>query len=482
MSTVRVRPTTLARRARTISATPASATPPTPPTATPPARAAHRPSRRDDILRAGVRVFASTGYNDATVADIAREAGVSPRAVYYHFATKESLLVEATQPVADVLVAIVRRTMTAYHPRDWRLATATMLAEIFAWADEHADEATLYYVWSRLGLPAVAAIRDQVLATCIELGTPPASRSRPRAGPGRYAQELARVVAVDTADDVMSALFAGDTFDPIISRDDVARALADNNGSLISQRCDDLAATALRARSRELVADPRAQQVHENAVPGTDVPARGAHRPSRRQDLIDAAAAEFAVRGVADTTVAHVTDRAGMAPNAVYYHYASKHRLFLDVLDDVSRQVADVIVPSAAVADDARPAKGADLLAAWDRFSRWAERFPDRARIHLTASAAISVESERVRRAAQLAVVERTKAWMRLGVESSTTDIDAHVGAIALGDLFRRASAIVLLDGGRSAALDAAVVDVGLRILIGAHCDDAADGSTPPAA
>ena len=136
-----------------------------------------------------------------------------------------------------------------------------------------------------------------------------------------------------------------------------------------------------------------------------------------------------------------------------------------------------MIVPAAGTTHGDRPDKGADLLAAWDRFSRWTERFPDHARIHFTAAAAISVESERVRRAAQLAVVERTKDWMRLGVESSTTDIDVHVGAIALGDLFRRASAVVLFGEGRSEALDVAVVDVGLRILIGAHCADDAAGS-----
>lgn len=414
---------------------------------------------------------------------------MSARAFYYHFATKESLLVEAVQPVADALVEIVTRTMTAYHPRQWRTATAAMLEEIFEWADAHTEEATLYYVWSRLGLPAVAAIRDQVLATCIELGAPPVPATPPRSKAAHYSQELARVVAVDTADEVMSALFAGDTFGSMIARDDVARALADNNGALISERRAGVARELVAASSAARRSGPRSA-AFDAGTPSRDrpdepTPRRGAHRPSRRHDLVLAAAAEFAARGVAATTVGHVTDRAGMAPNAVYYHYSSKHQLFLDVLDDVSRQVAEVIVPTDVTATVAtvaitRPAKGADLLAAWDRFATWAEQFPDHARIHITTSAAISVDSERVRRAAQLAIVERTMAWMRHGVESSTTDIDAHVGAIALGDLFRRASAMALLGDGRTDALDTAVVDVGLRILIGAHCegDNAGPGPT----
>src|ERR1044072_4508358 len=62
-------------------------------------RPAHRPSRRDDVLAAGTVEFVERGFASVSVTDIAKRAGMTPAAVYYHFPTKE-----------DVLLAIVGRT------------------------------------------------------------------------------------------------------------------------------------------------------------------------------------------------------------------------------------------------------------------------------------------------------------------------------------------------------------------------------------
>lgn len=50
------------------------------------------PSRRRRIREAAVTVFASKGYHDARVSDIAKEAGVAHGLVYHYFAGKENLL------------------------------------------------------------------------------------------------------------------------------------------------------------------------------------------------------------------------------------------------------------------------------------------------------------------------------------------------------------------------------------------------------
>ncbi|MFZ5824390.1 MAG: TetR/AcrR family transcriptional regulator [Bacillota bacterium] len=47
--------------------------------------------RRQEILNAALQIFAQKGYNATTNADIAREAGVTPAALYYYFASKEEL-------------------------------------------------------------------------------------------------------------------------------------------------------------------------------------------------------------------------------------------------------------------------------------------------------------------------------------------------------------------------------------------------------
>jgi AcrR family transcriptional regulator len=48
--------------------------------------------RREHILDAAERCFISKGFHPATMDDICREAGISPGALYTHFASKEELI------------------------------------------------------------------------------------------------------------------------------------------------------------------------------------------------------------------------------------------------------------------------------------------------------------------------------------------------------------------------------------------------------
>src|SRR5690242_19355313 len=56
-----------------------------------------RPNARDRILAAAVRRIASEGIDDARIARIAMDAGVSTSLVHYHFETREALLAEALE-------------------------------------------------------------------------------------------------------------------------------------------------------------------------------------------------------------------------------------------------------------------------------------------------------------------------------------------------------------------------------------------------
>lgn len=47
------------------------------------------------ILRAASRVFGRSGFDGASMGEVAREAGVSKGLLHYHFASKEDLLIEA---------------------------------------------------------------------------------------------------------------------------------------------------------------------------------------------------------------------------------------------------------------------------------------------------------------------------------------------------------------------------------------------------
>ncbi len=50
------------------------------------------PAKKSSILRAAEKVFARNGFHEATVADIAKEAGVSEATIYDYFPSKEELL------------------------------------------------------------------------------------------------------------------------------------------------------------------------------------------------------------------------------------------------------------------------------------------------------------------------------------------------------------------------------------------------------
>ncbi len=63
----------------------------------------HGTPTRERLLRAAVEACVEFGYDGATLADIARRAGVSTPAVYSHFSGKAALLVEASKHELDAI-------------------------------------------------------------------------------------------------------------------------------------------------------------------------------------------------------------------------------------------------------------------------------------------------------------------------------------------------------------------------------------------
>jgi AcrR family transcriptional regulator len=97
-----------------------------------------RGPKRERILDAAIAVFARTGYHDARIADIAREAGIAYGLVYHYFRNKEEILrtlfeerwsgfleameaiAEAPKPTEEKLLAIAALILGAYRlRRDW---------------------------------------------------------------------------------------------------------------------------------------------------------------------------------------------------------------------------------------------------------------------------------------------------------------------------------------------------------------------------
>ena len=66
------------------------------------------PETRARILAAATRLFLDRGYDTVTVAEIAREAGVSSVTVFNHFPRKEDLFLDRAADAADLLRSAVR--------------------------------------------------------------------------------------------------------------------------------------------------------------------------------------------------------------------------------------------------------------------------------------------------------------------------------------------------------------------------------------
>lgn len=85
-------------------------------------------SRRDDIIKAAAECFANTGYDATAMRDIAKRTGILAGSIYYHFTSKEEILVavheeavrrirnkvlKAIDPDADAWTRLVQAS-TAY--------------------------------------------------------------------------------------------------------------------------------------------------------------------------------------------------------------------------------------------------------------------------------------------------------------------------------------------------------------------------------
>ena len=60
-------------------------------------------------MDAAITVFSTQGFSDASVHAIAREAGVAPTAVYYHFSGKPDLFEAALRRVLGSITTVVTR-------------------------------------------------------------------------------------------------------------------------------------------------------------------------------------------------------------------------------------------------------------------------------------------------------------------------------------------------------------------------------------
>jgi TetR/AcrR family fatty acid metabolism transcriptional regulator len=66
-------------------------------------------ARKDRIMEAALHVFADKGFQNATIAEVSKEAGVSEATIYEYFGTKEDLLIAIPEKISNDTYEEMRR-------------------------------------------------------------------------------------------------------------------------------------------------------------------------------------------------------------------------------------------------------------------------------------------------------------------------------------------------------------------------------------
>jgi AcrR family transcriptional regulator len=133
--------------------------------------------RRGRILQAGTEVFAERGYAGASMAEIARRAGVVASVIYDHFPSKQALHIELLElhggelierSIARIEIGPPERMLRESIAAFYRLVEEDPFAWRFLFRDPPAEPAVVE-VWRRIQDQATAGI-----AMLIEAGAPEA--------------------------------------------------------------------------------------------------------------------------------------------------------------------------------------------------------------------------------------------------------------------------------------------------------------------
>jgi TetR/AcrR family transcriptional regulator, fatty acid metabolism regulator protein len=131
------------------------------------AKDTQRQDKRARILDAAVRVFAERGFFTATVAEIAREAGVADGTIYLYFKSKDDLLLRLFDEKMTELLAEARRAVEQGGPAPARLKRLIQLH--FALVERDPELARVLIVELRQSAQFLKAADRQKLAAYLDL-------------------------------------------------------------------------------------------------------------------------------------------------------------------------------------------------------------------------------------------------------------------------------------------------------------------------
>jgi AcrR family transcriptional regulator len=110
------------------------------------------------VIEAATELFATQPPDEVTVADIAARAEMTSAAVYYHFSSKDQVLVEGMRVFAAAMREQLATVTQAHEPGSGIGAAVTGLV---AWLGEHRSAASVFFVSSAGMSQEAEAVRHE---------------------------------------------------------------------------------------------------------------------------------------------------------------------------------------------------------------------------------------------------------------------------------------------------------------------------------
>ncbi|MGY3554961.1 TetR/AcrR family transcriptional regulator [Williamsia muralis] len=121
-------------------------------------RAAHRPSRREVVVEAAMHLYSVRSIEDVTVADIAAEAHMTSAAVYYHYPSKDEVLLGGLRLFAEQLLDELRGKVA----EDPDAPLGDIIVRLLEWTDSQRSASLVYFVRSPGWSLSIEALRREV--------------------------------------------------------------------------------------------------------------------------------------------------------------------------------------------------------------------------------------------------------------------------------------------------------------------------------
>ena len=297
----------------------ASASAPGPPVAS-------RVRRRDEILRTAAGLFASDGYTNTSMREVAAASGILAGSLYHHFESKEAIAVELVEDYHADLVRVVREFGAV--PEDPLAALRAFAQEIAAVSFRHQaalhismfDAPTTASSSLKTVVHAEPASLDRLWRTLIS-----AASAEGEIRDGVDPRILRHVLHRTT---LQAGLVTWGWETPSSG----TRAVAECITALIF----DGLATAAPARG-----DTSKATQAVDAARARWLAAAEEKRRQRRGQVLDVARTQFALRGFEATTMRDLADAAGITASNLYRYFDSKDSMIHEILEEFSDRLSE---------------------------------------------------------------------------------------------------------------------------------------------